>query len=652
VPVLSVRQLSKAFGPQTLFENISLTVTRGERVGLVGINGTGKSTLLKVLAGVEPPDTGTIERRRDSNTLYLPQEPRLDGALSPRQIVESGLAAWKTATLRYGEVSEQLGTAADPTALLDEQANLVDRIEQLGGWERGHEVLDMLQKLGVLELDRPVGNMSGGEQRRVALAHLLVARPTLAILDEPTNHLDADTIAWLEGYLSDEYPGAVLVVTHDRYFLDALCDRMLELDRKCLIEYQGGYTSYLEQKAERLAHEDRTQQNRLNLLRREQAWLQRGAKARSTKQKARIQRAEALISNEPMRTPRSVELEALAVEAPRTGKTVLNLENLTLGIGGRQLVRDLSLHLTSGERVGVVGVNGAGKTSLLRAIMGELAPLAGRVQIGAQTRVALFDQSRAGLIDEWSIYDNVAERQGAERDSAFVVQLGERTLDLRTYLEYFLFEGSAQRKPVGALSGGERARVALAKILKQGANLLLLDEPTNDLDVATLSALEELVVEFSGSAVIVSHDRGFLDRVATSLLVFEGEGNVVRYPGNYSTYRSLKSAREQALALEAKSKPPPAAAASKPAARTAAEPVAPEKRALSSSERRELNGIVDKIGEAEQRIAELEKQLGDPTLYATRAAEAQTLSAELTRSQAALGELMTRWEALEARRNN
>lgn len=647
MPVLSAHRLSKSFGPQTLFEDVSLTVKRGERVGLVGVNGTGKSTLLRVLAGEESADSGTVERRRDSTTLYLPQEPRLPPEQSPREIVEAGLSEWRAATQRYAAVSEALSKGGDAEALLAEQAALVDRIEQHGGWERGHEVRDMLSKLGVLEPDRPVGQMSGGEQRRVALAHLLVARPTLAILDEPTNHLDADTIAWLESYLGSEYPGAVLIVTHDRYFLDALCERMFELDRKKLLEYQGGYSDFLEQKAERLAHDERVEQNRLNVIRRERAWMLRGAKARTTKQKARWDRAEALIADEPTQAPRAIELDALSVDAPRTGKTIVNLLGLSIALGGRTLIENLTLHLVSGERLGIVGVNGAGKTSLLRTILAELEPSAGRVELGPRTKIALFDQARAGLHDDWSVFDNVAERQGAERDFAGVVQLGERTLDMRTYLEHFLFEGSAQRKPVGSLSGGERARVSLAKVLKSGANLLLLDEPTNDLDVATLASLEELLCDWQGSALIVSHDRGFLDRVATSILAFEGDGKVVLYPGNYSSYRALKAARKAALAAEEREKPEAAARS----ASTAPKPsTPPAKKTLSSGERRELAGILDRIEAAEGRVSELESSLADPRLYAERPLDAQGLASELEAAQAEVRTLIARWEELEARR--
>ncbi len=635
MPVLSARGVSKAYGPQTLLSNVSLTISRGERVGLLGVNGTGKSTLLRILAGVEPADEGTVDRRRDATILYLAQEPELDPAKTPRAIVEEGLAEWKAATVRHEEISRLLAQSATD-ALLAEQAAVGERIEQLGGWSRGHVAEDMLSKLGVRELDRAVGTMSGGERRRVALARVLVARPTLAILDEPTNHLDTATIDWLEEHLRSDFDGAVLMVTHDRYVLDAICDRILELDRGTLVEYRGGYGDYLEQKAERLAHEERTEQNRLNLLRREKAWLMRGARARTTKQKARIQRAEALIGADPLAQPARVELEGLEGGAAELGRSVLDLEGVELTVGGRLLVRDLTLHLVGRDRVGIIGPNGAGKTSLLLAVLGELEPSRGAITLGARTRVAFFDQARAELRDTWSVLDNVAEREGADRSGAGVVTLGTETIELRTYLERFLFDGQKQRQKVGSLSGGERARVALAKILKSGANLLLLDEPTNDLDVATLSALEELLESWPGCVLAVSHDRYFLDRVATSILVFEDDGRVVRYPGNYSTYLSLRP-------------PEPRATTPLPNARARADVLKAVPKSLTRAERIELDGLVDAIGAAEARATALEAALSDPDLYATGADRAKDIIADLALARAEIDKLTARWEQLESR---
>ncbi len=636
MPVLSARGLTKAYGPQTLFSNVSITVTRGERVGLLGVNGTGKSSLLRVLAGVEPADEGTVDRRRDATFGFLEQEPALDPSRTPREIAGEGLAEWQAAMTRHKEISERIERGERSDALVAEQSTIADRIEHLGGFARDHVAEEILGKLGVRELDRPVGTMSGGERRRVALARILIARPTLAILDEPTNHLDTEAIEWLESHLENEFDGAVLMVTHDRWVLDAICDRIVELDRGTLTEYRGGYSEYVEQKIERLAHEERAEANRLNLLRRETAWLRRGAQARTTKQKARIQRAEALIAAEPTERPAEVDLSAMHASAAEMGKSVLDFEDVDLAIGEKVLVRDLTLHLVRSDRIGVIGPNGIGKTSLLRAIMGDLAPARGTITVGARTHIALFDQARAQLNDAWSVLDNVAEREGSARTGAGVVTIGGETIEMRTYLERFLFDGSKQRQSVGSLSGGERARVALAKILKSGANLLLLDEPTNDLDLATLGALEALLETWNGCVIAVSHDRWFLDRVATSMLVFEGGGKVTRYPGNYSTWLSLRP--------EARAAPKEERA---PEPKKAAQP----RTTLTFAERKELDGILDVIAAAEERVAHAERSLADPALYKAKPEEAGRISKELEAARAEVASLIARWESLEARRD-
>jgi len=637
-PILSARGLAKAYGPQTLFAALSLTVRAGEKVGLLGVNGAGKSTLLRILAGLEAADDGVIDRRRDASILYLPQEPVLDPAATPRAIVAEGLAEWHAATSRHAQVTRALERGeGEHDALVAEQAALADRVEHLGGWTREHVVEDFLAKLGVAEIDRAVGTMSGGERRRVALARLLVARPALAILDEPTNHLDAETIEWLETYLVDEYDGAVLLVTHDRYVLDAICDRIFELDGGVLTEFEGGYSDYLEQKAEMIAHAERVESNRQNFLRRERAWLMRGARARTTKQKARIQRAQAAIAVEAPKEAARVQLEATT---SRLGKTILNLRDVTLAIGGRTLVEHLTLHMVAGDRVGIVGKNGVGKTTLLRLAAGEIEAAKGDVDRGTQTKVAYFDQARADLVDEWSVFDNVAGREGAERTGGGVVELGSRRIELRTYLEQLLFDGSKQRQKVGSLSGGERARVALAKILKTGANLLLLDEPTNDLDVTTLGALEELLESWPGCALVVSHDRAFLNRVATSIVAFDPPRATV-YAGNYDAYRLQRASAESAPAPPEEA-PKPASVAPSPSASAAPKP-------LTYAERIELEGLLDRVTAAEEAVAALEARLSDPSLYAGPGDDAKRLAADLDAARAEATRLTARWEDLEAR---
>jgi ATP-binding cassette subfamily F protein uup len=636
VTILSARSLCKAYGPQTLFADASVTLEEGDRIGLLGINGSGKSTLLRVIAGLESADAGVIDQRRGARILYLSQEPVLDPLASARTIALEGLTEWYETKARHAAVTETIAQGDRSAARVEEQARLGERVEALGGWERDHVAIEILHKLGVLDTDRPVGTMSGGEHRRVALARVLIAEPDLAILDEPTNHLDPEAIEWLEEHLA-AMRGAVLVVTHDRYVLDAVATRVLELDQGRLREFSGNYSDYLDQKALLLEHEARVESNRLNLLRREKAWLMRGARARTTKQKARIHRAEEALA---VQAPREAGQASLVATTTRTGKTILELHDVGLDVGGRTLIDDLTLYLVKGDRVGVVGGNGAGKTSLLKMVSGELEPTRGRVVRGTQTQIAYFDQARANLVDDWSIFDNVAEREGAERTGAGAVRVGETTIDLRAYLEGFLFEASKQRQKVSSLSGGERARVALAKLLKTGSNLLLLDEPTNDLDIATLGALEEMLVGWPGCALVVTHDRYFLNRTATSVLGFLGDGEVVHFSGDYDAYRA---AREEGKALAARS-------------RSVARPTklpdtddAP--KPLTYAERIELDTILDRIGEAEAHLAEIERELADPTLYSARGDSVRALQQKRASAVARVGKLTSRWETLESRRD-
>jgi ATP-binding cassette subfamily F protein uup len=633
VPVLAAQDLTKAYGPQTILRGVTLTIRTGERVGLVGNNGGGKSTLARVLAGVEAPDTGTLSRRRGAEVAYLDQDPTFDPALTPRAVVEGGLAAWSDAKARHERASLGLARGhGDMSALLEEQEAAAADVERLGGWDMMHKVEAILGHVGVLRPDQPVGTLSGGERRRTALARILVARPALAILDEPSNHLDVETVEWLEGYLMDEHPGALLLITHDRYLLDRVVERTIEIDQGKVYSYDGGYEDYLEAKAERLAHEVRTEANRQNFLRRELEWLRRQPKARTTKQKARIDRAEAAKAE---LAPKQEKAASLALDAVRAGKTILELRHLTLEIAGMRLVKDLDFILTSGERLGVVGRNGTGKTTLLRAVLGELAPASGEVVLGKNTQIAYFDQHRAQLDDTKSIYDNIAG------DNARI-RIGGQDLDVRGYLERFLFDTYKQRQPVASLSGGERARVALAKILSRGANLVILDEPTNDLDVATLGALEQLLVDFDGCAITVTHDRWFLNRVATSILAFLGGGEVVRYAGNYDDFRTQRARAGEERAARLAAPPPKETAKPKPA--TSSRPK------LSYAEQKELDALPDRVEAADRAVADLEAQLADPALYATRGAEVGKLRADLDAKRAEAAELIARWEELETRR--
>ena len=631
MPVLTAQDLHKSFGPQHILRGVTLTIRTGERVGLVGTNGSGKSTLARILGGAEIPDTGSVARRRGADIAYLDQDPVFEPTLTPRMIVEGGLAAWSDAKARHDRVSHSLAHGhGDLGALVDEQEQAAADVDRLGGWDMMHKVEAILGHVGVVRPDQPVGTLSGGERRRTALARILVARPALAILDEPSNHLDVETVEWLESYLIDEHPGALLLITHDRYLLDRVAERTLEIDQGIVYSYEGGYGAYLEAKAERLAHEARTEGNRQNFLRRELEWLRRQPKARSTKQKARIDRAEAA---KGQLAPKLEKTAQLALETIRAGKTILELRKVTLGIGGLTLVKDLDFILTAGERVGVVGRNGTGKTTLLRAILGDLAPEKGEVVLGKNTKIAYFDQHRAQLEDDKSIFDNVADNNSR-------ISLGGELLEVRSYLERFLFDPHKQRQPVGSLSGGERARVALAKILSRGANLIILDEPTNDLDVATLSALEQMLVDFNGCAITVTHDRYFLNRVATSILAFQGDGEVVRYAGNFDDYRSQRSRSDDARAAREIERLAPAKAKAKETARTK----------LSFAEQKELDGLPALIEAGDKAVVAAESKLADPALYTTRGSDIPGLTAELTRTKAEAARLLARWEALEMKR--
>ena len=635
--VLSAQDLRKAYGTRTLLDGVTLTIEADERVGLVGRNGCGKSTLARILAGAEIADGGTISRRRGATIGYLAQEPVLELDHTAREIVIGGLGAWSEAKQRHDRASQALADATgDLEALLAAQSSAAADVERLGGWDRQHRVDAVLGHVGVTRLDAKIAELSGGDRRRVALARILVAEPHLAILDEPTNHLDAETVEWLEDYLVDEHRGAVLLVTHDRYLLDRVATRTLELDRGALYSYDGGYGDYLEAKTERLLHEARTESNRQNFLRTELDWLRRQPKARSTKQKARIQRAESARDAPP---PRAERTARLALESTRAGKTILELRKLGLDMGGRKLFDELDLTLTSGERIGIVGRNGTGKTTLLRAVTGEKDADRGEVVRGKNTQIAYFDQHRAGLDEGKTVFDNVAD--GRAR-----VVVGGEPIEVRSYLERFLFEGHELRQPVGSLSGGERARVALAKLLSNGANLVLLDEPTNDLDVATLGALEQMLVDFDGSALVVTHDRWFLDRIATSILVFESDGRIVRHAGNYSDYRARKAEMDASAQAEAQA----ATRASQPA--PAAQPAgsAAPKGKLTYAEKIELDGLFETIDAAETEVARLEAALAEPSLYAARGGEVPGLIAALEKAKAEATRLVARWEELEARR--
>jgi ATP-binding cassette subfamily F protein uup len=637
MPVIDCTGLCKTYAGRTILRDVDLTIRTAERVGLVGNNGSGKSTLGRILAGVEEQDEGAIARRRGAKIDYLAQEPRLPAGQTVGQVVQGSLSEWTRAKQIYDRLTADLAMAAsDMQELVARQAAAGEEVERLGGWERLHEAEAIIGHLGISDPNRSVDSLSGGETRRVALAQVLVGNPDLAILDEPTNHLDVDTIEWLEEHLLSRFRGAALLITHDRYVLDRVTTRTLELDNGAIASYDGGYACYLEAKAERQAHAERVERNRRNFLRRELQWLRRQPKARGTKQKARIGRAQDALAQE---VPKREKKANLGLSSLRLGKTIVELASLRIERGGKLLVESLDLALAKGERIGIVGANGTGKTSLLLCLQGELSAVSGRVELGANTRIGYLDQTRSKLEDGHSVREAVAGDQDH-------IEIAGEHISVGSYLERFLFSHDTQHLQLGVLSGGERARVCLARLLWQKTNLLLLDEPTNDLDVATLSALEEMLIDYGGSAMVVSHDRWFLDRIATSILAFDDGGEVVLHRGNYSEYRERRTDQERAAAKERAQ-----TIRTRDKTRTldcgANETLHPKQ--LSFKEQRELHCLFDQIEAAEQRVEELSSTLSDPATYRRPRDEIAALTAKLDEAKQQVSQLTARWEELEAR---
>jgi ATP-binding cassette ChvD family protein len=521
--------LSKAYpGGKKVLENIHLSFYPEAKIGVLGVNGAGKSTLLKIMAGIDKEYSGEAWVAEGARVGYLPQEPQLDAALDVRGNVMLGVAEKKTILDRYNELAMNY---SDETA--DEMTNLQDEIEAKGLWDLDSQIDQAMDALGCPPDDADVGKLSGGERRRVALCKLLLEQPELLLLDEPTNHLDAETVNWLEGHLR-QYPGAILIVTHDRYFLDNVTGWILELDRGRGIPYEGNYSSWLGQKQKRLLQEGREEEARQRALERESEWIASSPKARQAKSKARIQRYDDLVAKSNERAPQSAQIVIPVAE--RLGNNVIDFDHLTKGFGDTVLIDDLTFKLPPGGIVGVIGPNGAGKTTLFRMITGQEKPDRGDIEIGESVHLGYVDQSRDSLEAGKTVWEEISG--GNE-----VIYLGKREINSRAYCGAFNFKGPDQQKKVGQLSGGERNRVHLAKMLKSGANVLLLDEPTNDLDVDTLRALEDALEDFAGCAVIISHDRFFLDRIATHMLAFEGDSHVEWFEGNFADYEEDKKRR-------------------------------------------------------------------------------------------------------------
>jgi ATP-binding cassette ChvD family protein len=533
--IYSMIGVSKVHPPnKQVLKDIYLSYFYGAKIGVIGLNGSGKSSLLRILAGEDKDFMGEITISPGYSVGYLPQEPQLDPGKTVRDIVEEGVQELSDLLKRYEAVNEQFGDPdADMDALIAEQADLQERIDQLNGWDLDSRLDLAMEALRCPPADTPVSVLSGGEQRRVALCRLLLQEPDILLLDEPTNHLDAESVAWLEGHLR-QYKGTVILVTHDRSFLNNVTGWILELDRGHGIPWKGNYSSWLEQKQQRLAQEEKQESQRQKTLQRELEWVNAAPKARTTKNKARISAYESLLNQNPEKAER--ELELYIPPGPRLGDVVVRADSLAKAFGDKLLYDSLTFDLPAGGIVGIIGPNGAGKTTLFRMIVGQEQPDGGSLAVGSTVKLGYVDQSRAALDPNKTVWEEISE--GNEQ-----MQLGSRLVGSRAYVARFNFTGSDQQKKVGTLSGGERNRVHLAKVLKSGANLLLLDEPTNDLDVHTLRALEEALQNFGGCAVIISHDRWFLDRVATHILAFEGDSQVVWFPGTYSEYEEDRRRR-------------------------------------------------------------------------------------------------------------
>ena len=535
--VYVMNRLSKAWpGGKEVLKNISLSFLPGAKIGVLGLNGAGKSTLLKIMAGMETEFQGEAWAADGIKVGYLAQEPELDPSLDVAGNVLSGMGRAKQLVDRFNEVSAKFAeemTDEEMNAAIVEQAELQEEIDAIDAWDLERKAEIAMDALRVPPGDADVSKLSGGEKRRVALCQLLLSAPDMLLLDEPTNHLDAESVAWLQKFLHD-FPGTVVTITHDRYFLDEVAGWILELDRGAGIPYEGNYSGWLEQKQKRLLQEGRADDARVKSLSRELDWVRSAPKARQAKSKARINAYEKLLAEDQNR---QVDVARISVPAgPRLGDVVLNATGLCKAFGDRLLIDNLSFRLPPGGMVGVIAPNGAGKSTLFRMITGDEAPDAGEFDLGETVKLGYVDQSRDALEDKQTVWQVISD--GMEE-----IELGKRSIQSRAYVGQFNFKGGDQQKQVGQLSGGERNRVHLARMLKSGANLLLLDEPTNDLDVDTLRALEEALLEFAGCAVVVSHDRWFLDRIATHILAFEGDSHVEWFEGNYEAYEVDKKRR-------------------------------------------------------------------------------------------------------------
>jgi sulfate-transporting ATPase len=544
--IYTMKGVGKVYPPNRwVLKNIYLSYFYGAKIGVLGLNGSGKSTLLKIMAGVDQDFVGEAFPARDFKVGYLQQEPGLDESKTVKENVMDGLGELPKLLKEFAEISEKFAEDMTPEAmekLIERQGVVQEKIEQQGGWEVDQKLEKAMDALNCPPGDSPVTKLSGGEKRRVALCRLLLSNPDILLLDEPTNHLDAESVAWLERFLA-EFPGTVIAVTHDRYFLDNVAGWILELDRGEGIPWKGNYTSWLEQKEARMASEEKASEKRAKTLERELEWVRMSPRARQSKSKARISNYESLLKEAG--PEKLAELQIYIPPGPRLGDVVVEAVGVSKAYGDRQLIDNLTFSLPKGGIVGIIGPNGAGKTTLFRMITGQDKPDSGEFKVGSTVKLAYVDQSRDSLNPKKSVWEEISGGND-------LMMVGSKEMPSRAYVSRFNFNGDTQQKKVGDLSGGERNRVQMAKVLQSGGNLLLLDEPTNDLDVNTMRALEEALLEFGGCAVVISHDRWFLDRICTHIMAFEGDGVVTFYPGNFTEYEEDRKKRLGDAALQPK----------------------------------------------------------------------------------------------------
>lgn len=625
--LITLENISKSYSEKKLVENISLGINDKEKIGLIGVNGTGKSTLLKIIAGAEIPDDGTITKANKVRIEYLPQNPYYDEDATVLEQVFKGTCEEMKIIGDYQDILDKINKSYDEK-LNEKLLNLQEKMDALNLWDLESSAKTVLTKLGIKNFNQKVKELSGGQRKRVSLASALITPCELLILDEPTNHLDNDTIDWLESYLNS-FKGSILMITHDRYFLDRVTNRILELDKGVLYSYEGNYSVFLEKKMNRLQLAESMEAKRQNLLKKELAWVRRGAKARTTKQKARLQRFDEL-SNKNDFTPED-KLE-ISVGSSRLGKKIIEIEHLTKSFDGKTFIDDLDYTLARTDRIGIVGKNGLGKSTLIRLLNGEIKPDSGTISIGETVKIGCFNQDTSKMHPEMRAIDYIKE------ESDYITTADGHKITASQMCEKFLFNGTLQYTHIKNLSGGERRRLQLLRVLMMAPNVLLLDEPTNDLDIDTLSRLEDYLDEFNGVLICVSHDRYFLDRVCNKIFAYEGRGKINIYTGNYSDYLNFREEENiefEEFEEEVKEEKPKAPKKEKPKAKN--------KPKFSYNEQREFDTIDADIEKLEEKIASLEE---DTSKFATDFTKLQEIMDEKTKLEDELQVKYERWEYL------